>query len=85
MKPDSDAGFDLYLVRNFFDVETCEEFITEMCRSPVGAATVYGRGSRVLSMKECERPRDSSPHRRLLSVSGSDCWSIEKKLESISE
>lgn len=42
--PDSDAGFDLYLIRSFFDVETCEEFITEMCRSRAGAATVYGRG-----------------------------------------
>ncbi len=43
-KPDSDAGFDLYLVRSFLDVETCEELIAEMCRSHVGAATVYGQG-----------------------------------------
>lgn len=43
MNPKTDAGFDLYMVRSFFDVETCQEFVTEMCRSPVGAATVYGR------------------------------------------
>jgi len=40
----TDAGFDLYVVRSFFDSETCREFITEMCRSPVAPATVYGRG-----------------------------------------
>jgi SM-20-related protein len=35
------------MVRSFFDSETCREFITEMCRSPVAAATVYGRGESV--------------------------------------
>jgi SM-20-related protein len=42
--PNTDAGFDLYLVRSFFDVQTCAEFISEISRSPVGAATIYGRG-----------------------------------------
>ena len=42
-KPDTGVGFDLYMVRSFFNVETCDEFISEMCRSTVGAATVYGR------------------------------------------
>lgn len=37
------SGFDLYMVRSFFDVETCEEFINELRRSPHAPATVYGR------------------------------------------
>ena len=38
------AGFDLYMVRNFFDAETCGELVTEMRRSPAAPAVVYGRG-----------------------------------------
>lgn len=41
---DADARFDLYVLRGFFDAETCGEFIEEMRRSHVSAATVYGRG-----------------------------------------
>ena len=43
-KPDTDHRFDLYLLRSFFDAETCREIIAEMRRSPVSPATVYGRG-----------------------------------------
>ncbi|MCA1632590.1 MAG: 2OG-Fe(II) oxygenase [Acidobacteria bacterium] len=43
-KSETDARFDLYMVESFFDAETCREFINEMRRSPVGPATVYGRG-----------------------------------------
>lgn len=43
-KLDTDAPFDLRLIRNFFDAETCREFIAEMRRSSVSPATVYGRG-----------------------------------------
>src|SRR5688572_24311431 len=38
------AGFDLYIVRTFFEHQRCREFIEEMCDSPVAPATVYGRG-----------------------------------------
>lgn len=38
------SGFDLYMVRNFFDAETCRELVTEMRRSPASPAVVYGRG-----------------------------------------
>ena len=44
-KPNTDSCFDLYMVRGFFDAETCRELITEMHRSPAGPATVYGRES----------------------------------------
>jgi SM-20-related protein len=43
-KPNTDAGFDLYMVRTFFDAEACGELINELRRSPVAPATVYGRG-----------------------------------------
>lgn len=43
-KPDTEACFDLYTVRSFFDAETCCEFLAEMRRCPVSPATVYGRG-----------------------------------------
>jgi len=43
-EPIADARFDLYVMRGFLDAETCVEFINEMRRSPVGPATVYGRG-----------------------------------------
>ena len=42
-RANTDSGFDLYMVRNFFDVETCAEFINELRRSPGGPATVYSR------------------------------------------
>jgi SM-20-related protein len=42
-KSNSDTGFDLYMVRSFFDAETCRKFITEMRCSPAGRATIYGR------------------------------------------
>ncbi len=45
MHPTPDAaaiGFDLYVLRNFFDAEACAQFITEMRGAPVDAATVYG-------------------------------------------
>src|SRR5258708_550812 len=35
--------FDLYLVRNFFDVETCHKLIAEMRSSPAGPAVTYGQ------------------------------------------
>jgi len=38
------AGFDLCMVRNFFDPETCGELLTEMRRCPAAPAVVYGRG-----------------------------------------
>ena len=43
-KPYTDAGFDLYVVRNFFDAEACQELITELRRLPIAPATVYGKG-----------------------------------------
>ena len=43
-EPIADARFDLYVMRGFLDAETCVEFIDEMRLSPVGPATVYGRG-----------------------------------------
>jgi SM-20-related protein len=42
-KPEPDNSFDLYMVENFFDAETCRNLIQEMRRSPVSPATVYGR------------------------------------------
>lgn len=42
-RANTDSGFDLYMVRSFFDVETCGEFIKELRRSPHRPATVYGR------------------------------------------
>lgn len=35
--------FDLYLVRDFFNDETCRELIREMQSSPAGAAVTYGQ------------------------------------------
>ena len=40
----ADAGFDLYVVRNFFGAETCRELVMEMRHSPAAPAVVYGRG-----------------------------------------
>ncbi len=42
-RANTDSGFDLYMVGSFFDVETSEEFINELSRSPHAPATVYGR------------------------------------------
>jgi SM-20-related protein len=39
------SDFDLYLVRDFFDVETCRELIAEMRSSPANPAVTYGQGS----------------------------------------
>jgi SM-20-related protein len=35
--------FDLYVVREFFDSETCRDLIFEMRRSPASAAVTYGQ------------------------------------------
>lgn len=43
-KPDTDASFDLYMVRSFFDAETCGDLLAEMRRAPSSPATVYGQG-----------------------------------------
>lgn len=43
-KPNTDGGFDLYMVRSFFDAEICGELISELRRSPTSPATIYGRG-----------------------------------------
>ena len=37
--------FDLYLVNNFFDVESCRELIAEMRSSPASPAVTYGQES----------------------------------------
>ena len=37
--------FDLYLVRNFFDADTCRELIAAMQSSPARPAVTYGQGS----------------------------------------
>lgn len=39
------TDFDLHRVKNFFDREACRELITEMRRSPAGAAVTYGQGA----------------------------------------
>ena len=39
----SNADFDLYLVRNFFDAETCRELIAEIRSSPASPAVTYGQ------------------------------------------
>jgi SM-20-related protein len=38
------SSFDLYIVRNFLDQETCRELIAEMRRSEAGPALTYGKG-----------------------------------------
>jgi SM-20-related protein len=43
-KPVEDHRFDLYLLKSFFDAETCRGIVAELRRSPVRPATVYGRG-----------------------------------------
>src|SRR6266478_762069 len=35
--------FDLYLVKNFLDVESCRELIAEMRSSPASPAVTYGQ------------------------------------------
>lgn len=37
--------FDLYLVKDFFNAETCRELIGEMTSSPASAAVTYGQES----------------------------------------
>src|SRR5882762_9205517 len=37
--------FDLYLVSNFFDAETCRELISEMQSSLASPSVTYGQGS----------------------------------------
>lgn len=41
---DANAGFDLYMVRSFFNAETCGKLITEMRGCPAAPAIVYGLG-----------------------------------------
>jgi SM-20-related protein len=43
-KPNVNAGFDLYMIRNFFDAQTCAQVLAEMRRAPEIPATVYGLG-----------------------------------------
>lgn len=42
---DSDTHFDLYLVNNFLDTETCRELIHEIRNSPANPAETYGQES----------------------------------------
>ena len=39
----ANTDFDLHLVKNFFDAETCRRLIDEMRRSPAGPAITYGQ------------------------------------------
>lgn len=39
---ETNSHFDLYLIRNFLDTETCAELIGEMRCASAGPATVYG-------------------------------------------
>jgi SM-20-related protein len=43
--PDVGARFDPFLVRGFFDTQTCEEIIAEMRSAESGPATIHGRGA----------------------------------------
>ena len=40
-----EAGFDLYVLRDFFDARVCRELLAELRRAAEGAAEVYGRGA----------------------------------------
>ena len=42
---DAGEGFDLYVLRDFFDAGVCAELLGELRRASVGAAEVYGRGA----------------------------------------
>jgi len=41
-RPNTDSGFDLYMVSKLFGVETCVEFVNELSRCTQSPATVYG-------------------------------------------
>ena len=42
----ANTAFDLLLVKNFFDAETCRQLIAEMRHSPASPAVTYGQGGR---------------------------------------
>jgi SM-20-related protein len=42
--PDATARFNLYLVRNFLNMQICGEIIAELARATEAPAAVYGRG-----------------------------------------
>lgn len=60
------GGFDLYVIRNFFDAGTCAELLAELRRSAAAPATVYGRGEpgsvdeRVRKVSRLTPPRETS-------------------------
>jgi SM-20-related protein len=41
--PEAAAQFNLFLVKDFFDVRSCAEIIAELSRLPAAPATTYGR------------------------------------------
>jgi Uncharacterized iron-regulated protein len=43
-QPTTIPKFDLHIVKDFFDGNTCRELVSDMRRSPAGAALTYGKG-----------------------------------------
>ena len=43
-QPRATPKFDLHIVKDFFDANTCREVVNDMRRSPAGAALTYGKG-----------------------------------------
>src|SRR5690242_14641965 len=46
-RPKTNSHFDLYIIRNFLDAETCGELIAEMRHASAGPATVYAMSEAV--------------------------------------
>ncbi|MDX6306057.1 MAG: SM-20-related protein [Blastocatellia bacterium] len=43
-QPTTTPKFDLHIVKDFFDANTCREVVNDMRRSPADAALTYGKG-----------------------------------------
>src|SRR4029079_14961305 len=64
------GGFDLFIVKNFLDADTCHELINEMRRSPVVAAPAYGKGESSVDERVRRVSQVSLSVRTVLEVTG---------------
>jgi SM-20-related protein len=80
-QPTTTPKFDLHIVKDFFDANTCREVVNDMRRSPAAAALTYGKGEAAVD-ERVRRARRVSPSAQTVAYVTRRLEEQRQKLES---
>jgi SM-20-related protein len=75
------AGFDLFLVRDYFDAPTCEEIVAEMRVAESTSATVYGQSASGSVDERVRKVARLEPARETVEFVRRRLWESKREVE----